>query len=194
MQRKIGIKKIFTKGGPLHNIRLSEVGMKKLFILSFLLLFCCSLMADNIGGFWQTIDQKTNKPSSVVAIYPYQGKYYGRIIGSYNDKGEIDDSIYAPKGRATGIPGNPYYSGFDFVYNATYEGAGRFSGYVVDPRDGKIYDAELWRSGANLILRGELFMFGRNEVWPPFPDSGFNDKFKKPDLSTFVPVIPSAAE
>lgn len=168
--------------------------MKKLFILSFLLLFCCSLMARDIGGFWLTMDEKTNKPSSIVAIYPYQGQYYGRIIGSFNDKGEIDDSIYAPKGRATGLPGKPYYSGFDFVYHATYEGGGRFAGYVMDPRDGKIYNAELWRKGTDLIMRGELFMFGSSRVWPPCPDNLFNDKFKKPDLSTFVPVIPSAAQ
>lgn len=164
--------------------------MRQVYILSFLLLLCSALMARDIGGFWQTIDDKTNKPSSIVAIYAYQGKYYGRIIGTYNDKGEIDDSIYDPKGRATGIVGNPYYCGLDFVLAAGYQGGGRFGGYVVDPRDGKMYDAELWKKGADLILRGELFMFGRNETWPPCPDDQFNDKFKKPDVSTFVPVIP----
>jgi uncharacterized protein (DUF2147 family) len=168
--------------------------MRKMFMLCFLVLFCSALIGQDITGFWQTIDQKTNKPSSIVAIYPYQGKYYGRIIGSYNDKGEIDDTIYKPKGRAPGVAGNPYYSGFDFVFNATYEGGGRFTGYVIDPRDGKTYDAELWKKGSDLILRGELFMFGRNEVWPPCPDSQFNDQFKKPDLSTFVPVIPKGAK
>lgn len=168
--------------------------MRKLFILGFMMLFCCKLVAQDLTGFWLTMDHKTNKPSSIVAIYPYQGKYYGRIIGSYNDKGQIDDSIYKPKGRATGIVGNPYYSGLDFVFEATYEGSGRFEGYVIDPRDGKTYDAELWRSGPNLVMRGELFMFGRNEVWPPCPDSEFNDKFKKPDLSTFVPVIPQSIQ
>ena len=164
--------------------------MRPIYILSILLLLGSVLMARDIGGFWQTIDEKTKKPSSIVAIYPYEGKYYGRIIGSYNEKGEIDDSIYDPKGRAPGIEGNPYYSGLDFVLGAGYEGGGRFAGYVVDPRDGKMYDAELWKKGSDLILRGELFMFGRNEVWPPCPDDQFNDQFKKPDVSTFVPVIP----
>jgi uncharacterized protein (DUF2147 family) len=161
----------------------------KSFILSFLLI-CSALSARNVTGFWQTMDKDTNKPSSIIAVYSYEGKVYARIIASYNDQGQIDDSIYHPKGRATGIVGNPYYCGLDFVFNASYEGAGRFSGYVIDPRDGSTYDAELWRSGPDLILRGELFMFGRNEVWPPCPDSQFNDQFKKPDLSTFVPAIP----
>ena len=162
--------------------------MRKLYIL--FLLFYSVMNAQEITGFWLTINSDTNKPSSIVAVYPYQGKYYGRIIGTYNDKGVIDDSIYNPKSTATGIPGKPFYCGFDFVWNAAYEGGGRFCGYVTDPRDGKTYDAELWRKGSDLILRGELFMFGRNEVWPPCPDSAFNDTFKKPDLSTFIPKIP----
>jgi uncharacterized protein (DUF2147 family) len=170
-------------------MQLNEVIMVK--VLGFLFLFCASLCAQqDIAGFWQTIDPKTNKPSSVVAVYGYEGKYFARIIGSFNAKGEIDDSIYHPDGRAPGLAGHPYYSGLDFVWNLTYEGAGKFAGYVVDPRNGKVYDAEMWRSGPNLILRGELFMFGQNEVWPPFPESKFNDTFKKPDVSTFIPVIP----
>lgn len=165
--------------------------MRKLLSLVFMLLFCSSLLAqEEVLGFWETVDDKTGKPSSVVAVYGYQGKVYVRNIGSFNAKGEIDDSIYNPQGRAPGLVGKPYYSGLDFVWNMTYEGAGRFTGYVVDPRDGKIYNAELWRKGPNLILRGELFTFGENKVWPPFPEDKFNDKFKKPDVSTFVPVIP----
>ena len=164
--------------------------MQKLSVLCFLLLLSAKLCAQEIAGFWQTMDHQTNKPNSVVAVYCYDGKYFARIIGSFNDKGEIVDNIYHPEGRAPGLQGKPYYSGLDFVWNATFEGAGKYSGYVVDPRNGKVYDAELWRSGPNLILRGELFMFGQNEEWPPFPESKFTDTFKKPDVSTFVPVIP----
>jgi uncharacterized protein (DUF2147 family) len=164
-------------------------------VITVAILLCRVVFAQQeIAGFWMTMDHEKNKPSSVVAVYPYEGKFYARIIGSFNDKGEIDDSIYKPDGRAPGLEGHPYYSGLDFVWNATYEGAGKFSGYVVDPRNGKVYDAELWRSGPNLILRGELFMFGQNEVWPPFPENKFNDTFKKPDVSTFVPIIPQPLE
>ena len=168
--------------------------MRKLAIIGVIVMFVSSLIAQDIAGFWQTIDQTTHKPSSVVAVYAYEDKYYARILASFNDKGEINDSIYKPDGRAPGLEGKPYYSGLDFVWNVTYEGAGKFSGYVVDPRNGKVYDAELWRSGPDLILRGEMFVFGQNQTWPPFPESGFNASFPKPDVSTFVPVIPQPLE
>lgn len=166
----------------------------RLFSFGFILLFCSVLTAQNITGFWRTIDDKTNKPNSVVAVYPYEGKYYVRIIGSFNEQGEIDDSIYNPQGRAPGIVGHPYYSGLDFVWDAVYQGGGRFAGYVIDPRNGNIYNAQLRKKGDNLILRGELLIFGRNQEWPPFPEDRFNDKFKKPDISTFVPVIPKSVD
>lgn len=67
---------------------------------------------------------------------------------------------------------------------------GKHKGYVVDPEKGKTYTAKLWKQGENLILRGEVLIFGRNVTWPPFPETSFTENFIKPDLSTFVPIIP----
>jgi uncharacterized protein (DUF2147 family) len=163
-------------------------------LLLAIFLFCfCALNAQEISGFWQTMNKETNLPSSVIAVYSYKGKYYGRIIATYNSKGEIDDSIYNPVGKAEGLAGNPFYSGLDIVWADGQEDEGVYNGHVIDPRNGKVYRAELWREGENLILRGKLFIFGRNEVWPPFPEKNFNRKFKKPDLKTFVPKLPQSS-
>lgn len=133
------------------------------------------------------MDKKTNKPTSVIAIYPFQGKYYGRIVATYHN-GVMQETVDHPQSRAPGMAGNPYYCGLDIVWVAEPEGNGRYKGYVCDPEHGKVYTAKLWREKENLILRGELFIFGRNEVWPPFQD--WNQvNFKKPDLTTFVPHI-----
>jgi uncharacterized protein (DUF2147 family) len=171
----------------------SYFGPKRVLQLAFLFFLCLSstVIAEDITGFWQTINKKTNRPSSVVAVYSYEGKYYGRIIATYDKQGKIDDSIYHPKGRAPGIIGNPYYSGLDIVWNVEPKRDSRkYKGYVVDPKEGKIYDAEIWKDKDKLVLRGEVFIFGKSVTWPPFPESGFNEEFKKPDLTTFVPVIP----
>ncbi len=157
-------------------------------ILFFILFFSIANAAE-ITGFWQTMNKTTHKPSSVIAIYEYEGKYYGRIVATYNKEGVMDDTMYKPLDRAPGIKGNPYYSGLDIVINVTAQGD-KYKGKVIDPKGGNVYRAELWREGKNLILYGKLFVFGRKEVWRPFPESDFNESFKKPDLSKFTPSIP----
>ncbi len=164
--------------------------MKTLYTLAFLLRLTLSHASEEVSGFWETINQDTKKPSSVIAIYPYKGNYYGRIIATYNEIGVMDDTIYHPKDKAPGIEGNPFYSGIDIVWDMKPAKKGKYKGSIIDPKKGKTYRAEIWRKGKDLILRGKLFIFGRNMTWPPFPESGFNEEFKKPDLTTFVPVEP----
>lgn len=164
---------------------------KNLFLFLLPLICLCSTGWSDITGFYQNINKETNRPNSVIAIYPYQGKYYGRIIATYNAQGVMEDTMYHPIDRATGVVGNPFYCGLDIVWTSTSDSRGYYIGNVIDPRDGKIYNAKLWKEKGNLILRGEVFVFGKNVVWPPFPEENFTAKFKKPDLTKFVPVIPN---
>lgn len=167
--------------------------MKKmiLFNLLSLLMFSSALVAQNdIVGFWKSVDEKTQKPQSLVAIYEYKGKYYGRLIITYDEDGKVQDTFYAPKIRAPGIQGNPFYAGMDIIYELKKNGDKYTEGEIVDPEKGNIYDAELWVDKGNLIVRGELSIFGRNQTWPPAQNSDFPQDFKKPDLKKLVPVIP----
>ncbi len=149
-----------------------------------------SCIGTEITGFWETLNEDTKKPSSVVAVYSYQGKFYGRIIGTYNDKGVLDDTLDHPKSKAPGIKGNPYYCGLDILWEMTPEEEGTYEGHIIDPEKGKIYDAKIWRQGDDLIVRGSVAFFGEKRTWPPFPESGFKGDFKKPDVSDFVPKKP----
>lgn len=169
--------------------------LRKIILQVFFFLSCIGFVkAGEISGFWQTMNKKTNKPSSVIAVYTYEGKVYGRIIATFNSEGVMDDTIYKPKDKAPGIQGHPYYSGLDIVFDMVPKKGKLYKGYVVDPKEGKIYRAELWEKEGNLILRGKVFVFGRNETWPPFPEKNFNDEFKKPDLRTFIPKIPETVD
>lgn len=154
-----------------------------------LFLFCSVLVAQDIKGFWKTINENTGKPECILAIYPYKDKYYGRIIGTYDETGKVADTIYAPKGRAEGIPGNPFYCGLDILWDL-HERGDVYKGKIVDPRKGNVYKAEVWVDNGNLIVRGKLLFFGRSETWLPTVDADFPSGFKKPDVSKFVPVIP----
>lgn len=157
----------------------------------FLTLFSqIILAAEDISGFWKSIDDKTGKPQIIVGIYPYQGKYYGRIIATYAPNGEIKDTMHEPRDRAPGVIGEPFYSGLDFIWGLQPSGNKYVNGKIMDPEKGKIYDAEVWRQGDNLIVRGKILFFGRNQAWPKAKESDFPSNFQKPDLSSFTPKIP----
>ncbi len=151
--------------------------------------FAASAVAQDIGGFWKSFDEDTGMPQCVIGVYEYEGMYYARIIGSFDDEGKMFDTIYHPKERAPGIVGNPYYSGLDLVYFLSDSG-NIFKGKVVDPKKGNVYNAEVWVDNGNLVLRGKLFIFGRSKIWAPAVADDFPKGFKMPDMKKFVPKIP----
>lgn len=166
--------------------------MKKSLFFCLIIFFSLSnsLLAQDIVGFWKTIDDKTGKPQSIVAIYKYRNKYYGRLIATFNDRGVVEETIYNPKERAPGVKGNPYYVGLDFIWNLKQEGSRYVDGKIMDPEKGRIYDAEAWIDKGNLIMRGQFLFIGRNQTWPPATDKDFPQGFQKPDLNKLVAEIP----
>jgi uncharacterized protein (DUF2147 family) len=121
-------------------------------ILFLLILPCLTFSAEDVKGFWKTINEE-GKAQCILAVYEYEGTYYGRIIGTFNDEGIMDDDIYHPVKRAPGVPGQPYYSGLDIIWNLHDDGS-KFKGKIMDPEKGKVYNCELWIEGKNLIVRG----------------------------------------
>lgn len=164
----------------------------KLIYLSFMIFGCSytSASASNVCGFWQTVDNQTHQPTSIIAFYPYQGKIYGKIIASYDKQGNLDETLYIPRSRAKGRQERPHYCGLDIIWvNPTIATVREpAKGHVVDPRSGKIYSAKLWIEKGNLVLRGEFMMFGKNEVLLPCPEQNFIDGFQKPDLYHLIPT------
>ena len=159
------------------------------FFLILLSVLTSTIQAVGIEGFWKSINETTNKPQCIVAVYQYEDLYYGRIIGTFDDNGKMNETIYKPKDRAPGVVGNPYYCGLDIIWDL-YNTGSSYKGKILDPQKGNIYNAELWNEGSNLIVRGKLLFFGRNQTWLPATDSDFPKDFKKPDLNTLVPTIP----
>ncbi len=157
----------------------------------FLCTLCATAFAQDITGFWKILRDDSQQTDCIIAMYEHDGKFYGRIISTYDRQGVLEDTIYDPKSRAPGLVGNPYYCGLDIIWGLRSESdEDRYKGKIFDPKKGKVYTAEVWRSGADLIVRGEVWIFGENLVWPPATESDFPKGFKKPDLKTLVPVKP----
>ena len=170
-----------------------------LFILSSitLIVFSCSTQSEpqDITGLWKSRDQHSDKPRALVAIYRYQDQYYGRMLATYDDEGKIKDTILEQKEKAPGVVGNPPYCGMDFIYNVikeedskeTYD---KYKGKITNPEKGKVYKAVLWLSGDDLIVRGELWIFGKNIPWHKAYKQDLPKGFSMGDIKKFVPVIP----
>ncbi len=162
-----------------------------------LILFSCSASPEpqDITGLWKSRDQHSDKPRALVAIYKYQDKYYGRMLATYDDEGKIKDTILEKKEKATGVVGNPPYCGMDFVYDVEKEEYigeenDKYKGKIIDPQKGKVYNAEFWLSGDDLIVRGELWIFGKNIPWHKASKQDLPQGFSLSDIKNFVPVIP----
>lgn len=172
--------------------------MKTLLLISCVLLTFLSCSTDakshDITGLWKSRDQHSDKPRSLVAIYKYQNKYYGRMLATYDEEGKIKDTILEKKEKATGVVGHPPYCGMDFVYNVEEEHHEKehkkYKGKIIDPEKGKVYDAELWLSGDDLIVRGQVWIFGKNIPWHKASKADLPKGFSMSDIKKFIPVIP----
>lgn len=169
-------------------MRLQKLTLHVICCLSFIF----PSYAQEIQGFWKTISDETNQPQSIVGIYEYQGKYYGRIIATYDDKGKIDATLDSPNGRAPGVEGEPFYTGLDIIWGLKPQDSKYLDGKILDPEKGRVYDAEMWRKDGNLIVRGKVWIFGANQEWLPAGPTDFPPGFTPPDMTQFVPQIPKA--
>ena len=114
---------------------------RELLVLAFLIFGSVLVFGQGIVGLWKQLDDKTGKPQSIVCIYGYQGKLYGRIIAGYDDKtGKIRDTIYLKKDKADKLVGDPPFCGLDFVYDVV-EKDKDFRGEIMDPRNGDEFES-----------------------------------------------------
>lgn len=163
--------------------------MKK-FALLFL-VSCASFIysAEAITGVWKSIDDTSGLVSSISVIYEYEGKLYGRLLVTYQKDGVLLDVVGNPGEKAVALVGDPYYAGLDFIWNMKEKRKKWSSGKILDPEPGKIYSCDMWKDGENLVVRGKIGPFGRNQIWVPLLDKNeFPANFVMPQ--NMVPKIP----
>ena len=142
--------------------------MKKLLLTAAMSL--CALAAQataNVTGYWTTIDDETKEAKSVVQIYEYQGKIYGRVV----------ELLKNPEAKAR-IKGSPAIKGLTIIWDLEKDGDTYSGGEILDPQKGKVYGCEIWREGKKLIVRGKIAFLGRNQTW--LPNTTFKGTDEKP--------------
>ena len=128
--------------------------MKKWIFAIVLFLASVSQANDGVFGYWTTIDDETKEAKSIVQIYEYQGKVYGRVV-----------ELLKNKQAKAKLPDSPFIKGLDIIWDLEKDGDRYEGGEILDPQKGKVYGCEIWREGENLIVRGKIAFLGRNQTW-----------------------------
>src|SRR3990167_4303184 len=138
----------------------------------FLILFSPFVFAkaemntQSVTGYWQTIDSKSKKPSSIIAIQPQHGFYIGKIVKTYDVPTEqkIFRCILCRDDRK-----NQPIIGLRIIQNMACNATVCRGGTILDPRNGKIYKAtmRLINNGTLLKVHGYVGvpLFGKTVIW-----------------------------
>ena len=172
----------------------------KLFILSIfgILLSTAAFALTPFIGTYQTIDDETNLPKSVVRLYEYQdGKgtlLAGRIIALYDEKGDISETINNPIKIAEKVSGSPKYVGLDIIWGMEWDPDDKeyTDGKIMDPKKGSIYSSVIWQDKNykdKLRVRGKIGPFGRTQTWNILSDSVLPAELQNIDTKNWKPII-----
>ncbi|MCK5736393.1 MAG: DUF2147 domain-containing protein [Spirochaetaceae bacterium] len=165
--------------------------MKKTVVIFIVFLFVAAgaMAAENVVGLWRGVDENTGDSTIFAYIYEYHEKLYGRIIVTF-DEGVMKDFINNPGKKADLWVGDPFYAGMDIIWDMEDRGNKWKKGRICDPKEGKIYASEMWLDGENLIVRGKIGPFGRNQTWQPLVSSDLPPGLDYGNPSSWIPVIP----
>jgi uncharacterized protein (DUF2147 family) len=106
--------------------------------------------ADKPVGKWNTVDEKTGKVVSEVELYDEGGRLKGKPkVCSKCQGADKDQPIVGLLIVKDLAPDKDKFKG----------------GTILDPADGKVYRAELWKEGEQLKVRGYLGPFYKTQTW-----------------------------
>ena len=138
--------------------------MKKLGVI-ILVLFSMNFYAQSRGviGKWNTIDEVTGKAMSVVEIFEYNNKIYGKVIDILNPKNRNNTCKDCP-----GDDHNKPILGLIIIKGLSKDGTEYNDGKILDPKTGKLYKCYIELESTNkLKVRGYLgiSLIGRTQYW-----------------------------
>ncbi len=147
-----------------------------------------------LTGLYQTIDDKTNQPKSIVALYEYTDDddvaLAGRIVALYGPDGKIAETIANPVKVADKVKGAPKFVGLDIIWDMEWDDddAQYEDGKIMDPQSGKVYSSVIWQDApGTLNVRGKIGPIGRTQHWRTLDAAAMPAELKNIDMSKWTP-------
>lgn len=171
--------------------------MKKLALSMLGILFSGFAFADMpFVGVYQTIDDETNLPKSIVRLYEYKdgddSLLSGRIIALYDEKGVVSETLKNPVRVADKVSGSPKYVGLDIIWDMDWDedDSEYTDGKIMDPKKGSVYSSVIWQDNKDkLRVRGKIGPFGRTQTWNVLSVSDLPAEIQNIDTTNWKPVI-----
>jgi len=117
-------------------------------------------------GLWKTIDDETEAPRSIVEIAEVNGELQGHITKIFYRPDEKPDPVCD---KCEGARKDKPVIGMTFLWGLKKDGDGWAGGEILDPKNGKIYNAKmsLIEDGKALRVRGFIGtpLLGRSQTW-----------------------------
>jgi uncharacterized protein (DUF2147 family) len=118
-------------------------------------------------GRWRTIDDETNRERSIVEIVQVGDELRGKIVELLNRQPDEPEDPVCEK--CEGAQKNQKVIGMTFLWGLKADGGEWTGGAILDPKNGKIYNAKLSLAdgGRKLQVRGYIGtpLFGRTQTW-----------------------------
>jgi uncharacterized protein (DUF2147 family) len=127
-------------------------------------------------GLWQQVDDKTGEVGGWFLLFEKDGAYQGAIAKTFGKPGEDPNPLCK---KCEGDQKNAPLLGLVLIKGMKRTGLKYENGTILDPRDGKVYNAlmEVSQDGKTLAVRGYLGleMLGRTQFWKRLPPEAISE-------------------
>lgn len=127
------------------------------------LLLAHVAFAQSPVGVWQTIDDGSGKPRSIVQIEEKNGALEGTVSQIFLQSCEPPDPVCS---KCSGERKNAKIVGMTILWGLKKDGEKWTGGYILDPGNGTTYRSAMWLEDADTLkVRGYWGIFWRTQTW-----------------------------